>query len=75
MSDCGHPDDFDHSACWYGRFSRAGERFWPPCQSPARWWHPSSGFPMLEAFRWCDEHRHEGDVLAPVAQAEPTKEC
>lgn len=57
MSEWPHSDGFDHTACWKGRFSRLGEATWPPCQEPAKWSNP-----RMPLFRWCDHHRHEGDL-------------
>ena len=58
--------------CWYHRFG-AGT----PCPREGRYyWREVPEVPgraVLLAMRWCDEHRHPSDVLAPAPGEEPRR--
>ena len=47
--------------CWYNRYSLEGI----PCPKEGRWKIADQelGLTVLGAFRWCDDHKHEDDVL------------
>ena len=57
-------DDFaPYDRCWYERFSVSGK---VGCGKPGRWRKPNPLSPFSRACRWCDEHKHEGDVPVEV---------
>lgn len=55
-----------HQTCWFHRFAQE------PCARPGRWRAPEAGdLPEewaqvaegVKQMRWCDDHKHPGDVL------------
>ena len=51
--------------CWYGKFHPVRQQ----CQNKARWWlEDREGLSGVCYFsRWCDEHKHDNDVLIEEA--------
>lgn len=49
-----------YDRCWSGRFDVTGA---PGCDKPGRWHKPNALMPFSRACRWCDEHKHDDDVL------------
>ena len=47
--------------CWYNRYSLKGI----PCPKEGKWKIAAdvARFPIIRWFRWCDDHKHEDDVL------------
>ncbi len=46
-----------NNLCWYGKFS--SQR----CQNIAKWHWPTSETAFARACRWCDDHKHNNDIL------------
>ena len=49
-----------YDRCWYGRFAAA---ITARCGKPGRWEKPNATTQFGRASRWCDEHKHDDDVL------------
>ena len=49
--------------CWYDRYSLKGI----PCPKEGKWQAAphliAAALPIIGAFHWCDDHKHEDDVL------------
>jgi hypothetical protein len=53
-------------ACWFNRFHPTE----PRCDRPGVWKKPEAISDFSRATRWCDEHRHEDDVLVIAGRCE-----
>lgn len=61
-------DDANDKRCWYGRYS--DKREW--CRRAGKWKSVPGAIHDSIGFVWCDEHKHDDDVLIDPPATEAT---